>query len=377
MKIHSSPRLSPEAKARWIDALPKTSAGSAGIDLCEALQDSSSPVSVCYLEAVSDDGQPLALGLVHTIHGLDIGSYLGGVAQRVFTSIGTLGWRPLSMDVTFIEIPFCNLPGLCFTSEGERREAEVVREMIGFARATLPCDIFCVKSYDGSPSEQSFAGLGMMNTSFPANTALALPFSTFDEYLHCLPADWRSIVRRNRKRFAASKGKVIHVTDLVSAAPGTAELFHSTTAFHVAKGDMGRPLDIDRKFLECLGRNAKPANRFLLTCEVDGQPAITSLMLRSGKQLIAVKAGLNYDLARSSKAYFNSYYAMIEFAIEQRLEFIQLCAEAYEVKRYLGGTTAPVSYYFEINNRWIAPIVKLAAKHFSGQKGAGAAAAEA
>ena len=377
MQIHSSPRLSADAKATWIEALPETSSGSAGIDLCEALQDSSSSVSVCYLEAFSEDRQPLALGLVHTVHDLDLASYVGGATQQMFAAIGTLGWRPLRMDVTFLEIPFCNLPGVLLTPEGERREAEVVREMIRFARAELRCDIFCVKTYDHKPSEDTLAGLGMLHTSFPANTSLTLPFSTFDQYVNSLPTEWRANIRANRNRFAASNGRAVRVTDLESAARTTAALFHSTTSFHDAKGHMGRPLDMNESFLTCLSRNARPDNRFLVTCEVNGQLAVTALVLRSGTQLIAVKAGLNYDIAKSSRAYFNFYYAMIEFAIEHRLEFIQLCAEAYDVKRRMGGTTAPVSYYFEINNRWIAPIVTLAAKHFSGQTGSSVGEAHA
>src|SRR5688572_24104276 len=106
MHIQNTTRLSADAKATWIEALPDTSAGAAGLDLCEALQDSSRSVSVCYLEAFSEDRQPLALGLVHTIHDLDLASYVGGVTQQMFTAIGALGWRPLRMDVTFLEIPF-------------------------------------------------------------------------------------------------------------------------------------------------------------------------------------------------------------------------------------------------------------------------------
>jgi hypothetical protein len=372
MHIHNSTRLSPEAKAMWVEALPDASAGASGIDLCEALQDSSNSVSVRYLEAFSDDRQPLALGLVHTIHDLDLASYVGGVTQRIFTAIGTLGWRPLRMDVTFLEIPFCNLPGLLLTPEGERREAEVVSEMIRFARAELPCDIFCVKTYDRKPSEDTLASLGMLHASFPANTSLKLPFATFDEYLKSLPQEWRYNIRANQKRFAASNGRAMRVTDLESAAQTTADLFHSTTSFHDAKGHMGRPLDMNENFLTCLSRNATPDNRFLVTCDVDGRLATTALVLRSGRHLIAVKAGIDYDRARPSRAYFNFYYAMIEFAIEHRIESIQLCAEAYDVKRRMGGTTAPVSYYVDLNNRWLGPIVKLVMKHFAGQKGSAA-----
>lgn len=369
MHIQNNARLSADAKAKWIAALPETSAGPAGINLCEALQDSSRSVSVHYLEVFAKDGAPLALGLAHTIHDLDLASYVGGITQRIFTSIGTLGWRPLRMDVAFLEIPFCNLPGVFLTPEGERREAEVVSALIGFVRNQIPCDIFCVKTYDHQPSVETLASLGMLNTSFPANTILKLPFSTFAEYMNSLPREWRANIRANRNRFAASNGRVRRDTEFEAVARTTTELFHSTTAFHDAKGHMGRPLDIDETFLKCLGRNASPDDRFLITCEVNGETAVTALVLRSGRHMIAVKAGLNYDLTKSSRAYFNFYYALIEYAIQHRIESIQLCAEAYEVKRRMGGTTAPVAYYFDINNRWIAPIAKLAAKQFSGQKG--------
>jgi predicted N-acyltransferase len=294
---------------------------------------------------------------------------VGGVTQQMFAAIGTLGWRPLRMDVAFVEIPFCNLPGLLLTPEGERREVEVVSEMIRFARAELRCDIFCVKTYGRKPSEQTLAGLGMMHTSFPANTCLQLPFSTFDEYMNSLTQEHRRIVRVNQRRFAAVNGRVRRVTNLTSEMRTTMDLFHSTDAFHGAQGDLERPLEMDADFLRSLERNAELDRRFFLLAEVDGQTVAAALMLRSGKQLIFVKAGLDYEIARTSRAYFNLYYAMTEWAIENRLEFIQLSAEAYEVKRRIGGTTAPVSYYFDINNRWIAPAVKLAAKHFSGQKG--------
>jgi predicted N-acyltransferase len=370
MRINSNARLSADAKAKWIAALPQTSAGAAGIDLCEALQDSVRSVSVCYLEVFSEDGSPLALALAHTIHDLDLGSYVGGVTQRIFTAIGSLGWRPLKMDVGFLEIPFCNLPGIFLTAEGERRESEVVGELIRLTRTNLPSDIFCVKTYDHKPSEQALAALGMMSTSFPANTCLQLPFSTFDDYLKSLSQEHRGLLRANKRKFAALNGRVTRVDDLEATLRITADLFHITEAFHHAKGDMGRPLEMSAEFLRCLNRNAAPGNRFLLVAHVNGEPAAVMLVLRSGTQLLAVKAGLNYELAKPSRAYFNLYYAMIEWAIENGIEFIQMSAEAYDLKRRIGGTTAPVAYYFDINNRWIAPVAKLASKHFSEQRGA-------
>lgn len=374
MRVHNSPRLSAEAKATWTAILPETASA---IDLCEALQDSSSDVSVCCLEAFSDDGQPLALGLVHTILELDIASFVGGAVQAAFAAIGRLGWRPLRMAVTFLEVPFCNLPGLLLTPEGKRREAEVVREMIGFARANLPCDIFCVKTYAGEPADPSFDGLGMMHTTFLANTCLSLPYSTFDDYLKSQTQEHRRILRVNQRKFAAVGGRVTRVTDLESALPIAMPLFLTTDSFHDEKGDLGRPLEMDELFLKCLNRNASEERRFLLFSEVGGQVIAAALMLQSGKRLMFVKAGINYEAAKPTRAYFNLYYAMIEWAIQHRLEFLQMGAEAYEVKRRIGGTTAAVAYYFDINNRWMAPIVKLAAKSFAGQKGSTIAEADA
>lgn len=371
MHIQSNARLSADAKAKWIAALPETSAGPAGINLCEALQDSATAVSVRYLEAFAEHGAPLALALVHTIHKMDLASYVGGVTQRIFTGVGALGWRPLRMDVTFVEVPFCNLPGMFFTVEGERREKEVVSAMIRFTRANLPSDIFCVKTYDHKPSEPTLAGLGMMSTAFPANTCLQLPFSTFDEYLKSLTQEHRGLLRANQRKFAAMNGRVTRLDDLEAAMSVTTDLFRVTESFHHAKGDLGRPLEMNADFLMCLDRNATPDSRFLLVAEVNGEPAAVMLVLRSGKQLMAVKAGLNYELAKPSRAYFNLYYAMIQWAIENRIEFIQMSAEAYDLKRRLGGTTAPVSYFFDVNNRWMGPVARLVSNHLSEQRGAG------
>ena len=369
MHIRTSSRLAPDARSRWIERLPPASAASAAIDLCEALQDSSADVSVTYVEVLADDDAPLALGLIHTIHGLDLASYIGGVTQRIFSAVGMLRLHPLKMDVAFLETPFCNLPGLFVTPAGERAEAAVVSEVVRWARANLRCDIFCVKTCDRRPGEDALAALGMLHAPFLANTGLALPFATFDEYLASLSWEWRRHVRVNQRRFAAANGRVTRVTDLAAAARITADLFRSTTSFHEAQGHMGRPLDMDEHFLRCLDRNAPPERRCLFMCEVDGQVVVATLAVHSGKQLIFVKAGLDYARVKPSAAYFNAYYAMIEFAIANGIEFVQLCAEAYDVKRRMGGTTAPVSYYVDINNRWISPIVTLIAKHFSGQKG--------
>jgi predicted N-acyltransferase len=365
MNIRRSSRLSAEAKAQWIAWLPDNSAATAAIDLCDALQDSSKSVSVLYLEVFSSDQQPLGLAVTHTIHRLDLAPFVGGITEKIFAAVGKLGMHPLAMDVAFLEIPYCNLPGVFLTSEGERVESDVVRELIRFARAELRCDIFCVKTDDHRPSEKALVSLGMLHTSFLENTRLKLPFSTFEEYLRSLPLQWRTNIRTKRNRFADVNGRVIWVTDIESAAQTAADLFHSTTDFHRSKGDMGRPLDMDANFLRCLAKVSHPDNRFLLLCEANGQIVVAGLVLRSGKLLFTVKAGLNYDAAKPTKAYFNFYYSAIEFAIQNRLECIEFAAEAYDVKRRMGGTTSPVSYYMDINNKWIAPIVKLLMKHFS------------
>jgi hypothetical protein len=357
-----------EAKA-WSMALRDRPFGEIVIDWCTALQETTDErkLEIRYIEVLSEQGEKLALGVLHILRNLDLSEFMGPGVQRVFSWISKTGFKPLQMDIAFLELPLLNASGLLLTQEGMPRAHEIALKVAELIRSGFKYDIFNIKSVDGLPEEGAFRALQqslqMMKTEFLSNMVLPLNYPSFDEYYQRRSPNARFRIRKDRKTFAAAGGVVREDEDFASNSSQINRLFQMTCKRHVEQGDLPYPIQVGESFISALNRIPEKRRRVFLA-ECGGELVGFALTVRSGNTLIFSKCGLDYSRAEPIRAYFNLYYAMIDYAIREGIEWIELGAEAYDTKKKMGASPAATRYYFELNNRWISPLIKLLVKRF-------------
>lgn len=364
-------RLAPNEAQEWSQVLVNRSFGEIAIDWCTALQETSdeSKLQIRYIEVRSETGEKLGLGVLHILRKLDLSEFMGPAVHWIFSGIAKLGLRPLQMDIAFLELPLLNASGLLLTEQGLPRADEIARKVVECIRSGFKYDIFNIKAVEGSPEEAGFQALQMMKTEFLSNMVLPLKFASFEEYYQRRSANARYRTRKDRKVFASAGGMIREETDFSANSALVNRLFQITCKRHVEQGDLPYPIQVGEKFIAALNRIPEGKRRLFLA-ECGGEVIGFALTVRSGNSLIFSKCGLDYEKAEPVRAYFNLYYAMIEYAIREGIHEIELGAEAYDAKKKMGAAPVATRYYFELSNVWISPVIKLLVKHFSSQDGA-------
>lgn len=369
MHINCKSSLDISERAQWKALFIGNSFSEIALDWCASLQESKPPGFEIYYLEVYEGETPLAMGVLHILRKIDLAKYIGGTVLKASKALGVIGLRPLQKDVAYLEIPLENLSGILFTASGVSLSEAVSQALVQYIRSNFTFDIFCLKSVTGSPGQESFANLNLPNTEFIANMHLPLKFETFKDYVNSLSANGRSTLRRNRKVFMQRGGIVIRTKDLRSYISEVLRLYTETCKWHAARGDLEVPIQIDEKFFLSLC-NEFPDGIELFLSKVDGEVVGFALTLCTTNELHFIMCGVNYAKSEESRAYFNLYYSMIEFAMEKGYKGIHMGAEAYEVKRRVGAQPLPTSYYFTVEIKILKPLVKLLTKNFSNQKGA-------
>ena len=75
-----------------------------------------------------------------------------------------------------------------------------------------------------------------------------------------------------------------------------------------------------------------------------------SHVLRYGKQLTAQFIGLDYDVSRRAMLYFNTYYDLLKFAFENRIDRFDAGITSYRAKSDIGFSVVPQVMYAWMSN---------------------------
>jgi predicted N-acyltransferase len=194
-------------------------------------------------------------------------------------------------------------------------------------------------------------------------------FADFPAYVASLRPRLRTQVRAYARSFAAAGGK-IEVCESPSEADldAFARLYASTCDRHARLGEIEVPIPLDRAFFERIFRMPEGRRRAFVA-RLGGEAIAFALTVDSGRSLYFTHCGLDYGRAAPTRAYFNLYYAMIEYAIARGYEEVELGAQAYEVKRKLGGVAHATRYHFEVARPVLGAVARLVAGNFSSQEG--------
>jgi len=369
--VRRTQSLSPYEAEQWSALLASRDFGALAIDWTEALRESNVPgLEIEYLQ-LHRGNSPVALVIIHILRAVDLAGYIGGGARRLFGLIGKLGWHPLRADIAFIEIPLANLSGILLAPGEEANAESIGRTVLDVVRRELHYDIVVLKASPQAPGEAAFAKLGLLHTDFIANVTVELHGERdFDEYMMRLEQKRRTQSRAYRREFARAGGTIEQIEMLTAThLDEIAGLYGNTVTLHELQEDLHVPIPIGRSYFKALCGMPVERRRALIA-RVNGVAVGFAWLVDSGDAMIFSHCGLDHAKAVPSRAYFNLYYAMFDYALANGYARLELGAQAYVVKRKLGGVVAPTCYHFEVTSPLLGAVARFVAKHFSSQAGA-------
>ena len=145
-----------------------------------------------------------------------------------------------------------------------------------------------------------------------------------------------------------------------------AQLHANTHAFHADRGDLGVPIPIGRDFFAAVS-SLERGKRWMIVTRVEGRMATFSTLLLSGSTLFTKIAGLDYQLARGSHAYFHMTYSLINFAYDRGASAVDLGTTTYDFKESLGAQMHPTEYHLRFNRWFMRPLSAALRWHFGRQ----------
>lgn len=362
--------LTSEEKEYWSELIRDRDFGEIAVHWSDSvLASRPKNIELYYLQVFSEDA-PKALVILHVLRKLDLSQYMGKSIGRVLSGMGKLGWRPWQVDIAFIEIPMSNLCGIQFARGSEKESLAIAQFVRAYVRERLQYDILCLKASPGFQAEAAFDQLEMLSTEFLANMSLPLTgFTDFNSYVASLKKQARVNLRSNQRVFRDAGG-VIEIVE--QPTPEDFEVFArkylSTCEHHAKLGEIAVPIPVEKEFFESIFKLPTERRR-VFYARVQGEIIGFGLTVDSGKSLYFTHCGLDYSKTIPTRAYFNLYYALIEFAISRGYENVELGAQAYDVKRRLGGKAFGTKYHFEVRRPFLSAIASFVAKNFSSQKG--------
>ncbi len=369
IKILHSSQMNSESYKKWKTLISDKNFGEVVLDWCQALRNSS-PVGleIYYLEVYSEDNKELCLGILHTLARLDLSPYLGGITKKLLMNLNKWGFHPLLIDIAFLEVPLMNTSGIFITKHGEEYVEGILEALISYIRCNFKQSLLCLKSNEENMYSSIISEMGLLQVSFLATMVLPLSVQSFDDYLSKLSANKRRSIKQNQKIFDDCQGHIEVTKEITPHVVVLEKLYLSTCDYHNELGEIPVPIAINRDFFLELD-NLPRENRVLFLAKLDAQIVGFGMCMITTNTLFFIICGLNYSVTKTTRAYFNIYYEMIRFAIQHQIPRISLGSQAYEVKQRLGAIPFASKYYFEIQNPWIQPVIKLLVKNFNSQKG--------
>ena len=249
-------------------------------------------------------------------------------------------------NVGFVEIPLSNMSGILTREDIDHHERQnIMNALCDHIRRTIDIDILCIKT--NTPDDQESNALlcpKMLPLDFPPNTLLEYPYSNFDEYLNTLSRKKRRRCLSDKRTLEKGKGRVERVHDIATLYKEIYALYRNTSEQAQAKRDyISMPVQINEDFFEKI-HLFRRMNPCVVTVVVDGKIIAYSLLLQSGSTLFFKAVGLDYDLSYRTKAYFNLFYAALEYAGHQQCNKVDFGMTSYQFKQWLGCELTPATY---------------------------------
>lgn len=277
-------------------------------------------------------------------------------------------WKPVTpffkifgkFDFGFLEVPFSNIPGL-LTKEGIDRSERgiIINALCAYIQKSLHLDTLCIKIdnsvrlADDSPCCKNMAPL-----KFYPNTLLKYPYKSFDDFLNSLTRKkWRRW-RVDKRALAKYGGRVEVCHDISGVYSNIYDLYKKTSDVVKKKPHyMEMPVAINQDFFAKLPLFSKLKPAAVLV-KVDDTIVAYSLLLQGGSTIFFKAVGLDYDLSYKTRAYFNLYYATLEYASQQKCDKVDFGITSYHFKKWIGCELHPTTYLCDSSNKFLSLLKK-------------------
>ncbi len=148
----------------------------------------------------------------------------------------------------------------------------------------------------------------------------------------------------DRRRMEEKKGKIAIIHDIPAVQQEVYALYKKTSEKAKTKqGHIAMPMLINEDFFYNI-HQFRRMNPCVATVLVDGKIIAYSLLVQSGKTLFFKAVGLDYNLSYQTKAYFNLFYAALEYAAQQQCDKVDFGMTSYQFKQWLGCELIPATY---------------------------------
>ena len=170
------------------------------------------------------------------------------------------------------------------------------------------------------------------------DAVVRLEAGSVDDLVSALPAKPRRNWRAKRRRFDRTPGMTIGVEADVSAIAADLQVLYT----HVLDRAETRLERLTEAFWREIARPGAGAH--VVVARRDGAPVGFQVWLLRGRTAVALRVGLDYDVAGDAAVYHNLHYAGIELALAAGCTRVELLQTAYEAKRELGCVLEPLSH---------------------------------
>ncbi len=303
---------------------------------------------------IRNQGALIGIGILSIVRKLDLAKYVWKPVASLFDLFATF-------NVGFVEIPVSNIPGvLTVEGIGKEERAHILQALCEFIWESNYVNVLCVKvdrSVEHSKASPSVPG--MASLAFYPNTLLAYPYDSFEEFSTSVwtRKKWRKC-RAEKRMLADYGGRVEICHDIESVVSEVYDLYKKTAVMVKKKPHyVEMPLTITKEFYSNLSR-FPGLNPSVALVKVGNLIVAYSLLLQSGRTLFFKAVGMDYELSYKTKAYFNLYYAALDYAAQQQCDKVDFGITSYEFKQWLGCELHPAVYLCDSSNRFFSAVKK-------------------
>lgn len=308
-----------------------------------AIDGSNPPDFSLRFAVVEQDGRPYGLATYYRLEALDLATYAQDWLGRSMEWCRRVGIASFRTSMGFLAVPFSNGPGLLTPgSVDDAARAALYAEAVETLWDRFRVPAMVVRSEPSEAVRRRLRRLGFYRLSLGLPDAvLKLDYPDFESYYEQLDKKKRYKLRKDRETFAKAGGVTRIAADPAPYVDRVWKLYVTTLEKQRQQREATPPVKTTRElFVKCLVD--KPHRFRLLTAEIGGSLVGFFLLVSAGDRLFVRHAGLDYERSYDTGAYFNLWYAAIEYAIEQGCSALHMGTTTYFVKIQLGAKLKPV-----------------------------------
>jgi len=175
---------------------------------------------------------------------------------------------------------------------------------------------------------------------------LKLKWKSFDEYLDSMRSNYRCKIVKSIDKCAKAGISIQPLKELSDDNIRDLKRLYDNVYDNAKEIKRDRlPESFFRNISKCLGQNA-----IVLAATKDGKLIGYMLSLISGKTLITVFPGLDYDCNKECYVYFNLFYKSIAWAIENGMTDVDMGITTLNPKRDMGSDVVALNMYMKHSN---------------------------